>query len=239
VTLICPAELNPIFETKLTEVMTYPAEQTDSGSLHINAFKDILAESDRYDAMAIGPGLSRHPSTVMLVREILKNIKIPTVLDADGLRALVSPMGIEEEDLFNLDNVIITPHQGELCSILLKEKISPEERINVNREASKRFGTVSLLKGSSTLITLGMDTFVNPTGDFSLATAGTGDVLTGIIGSLLCQGMDRLSAAVCGAYIHGLAAEIISSVTGKTSMIATDLLVGLQKVFLEIEKLKY
>jgi NAD(P)H-hydrate epimerase len=240
VTLVCPEKLNEIFEIKLTESMTFPVEQTESGSLHINSFKNILNESGSYDALAIGPGLSKNPSTVMLVREVLKNINIPTVLDADGLRALASPMEIkEEDDFFNLKNVVITPHAGEMCSILLHEKVSPDERIEINEEASKKFGVVSVLKGSSTLITLKNETFINPTGDFSLATAGTGDILTGIIGALLCQGMDRLSAAVCGVYIHGLASDLISKKTGKTAMIATDLLKGLQKVFLEIEKLKY
>ena len=239
VTLVCPEELNEIFEIKLTETMTYPAEQTDSGSLHLNSFRNILNESEKYDALAVGPGLSRNPSTVMLVREILKHIKIPTVLDADGLRALASPMEIQGDNLFSLENVVITPHPGELCTILLKEKINFEERIEANLEASEKFGVVSVLKGPSTIITLGEDTFINPTGDFALATAGTGDILTGIIGSFLCQGMDRLSAAVCGVYVHGLASDLISVDTGKTSMIATDLLEGLKKVFLEIEKLKY
>lgn len=240
VTLVCPESLNEIFEIKLTESMTFPVEQTETGSLHVNSFKSIYGLSAKHDALAIGPGLSRNPSTVMLVREVLKNIKIPTILDADGLRALVSPMEIDEEgELFNLDHVIITPHAGELCSILLREKINPDERIEVNAESSKKFDVVSVLKGSSSIITLQNITFINPTGDFALATAGTGDILTGIIGALLCQGMNRLDAAVCGAYIHGFASDLISKKTGKTSMIATDLLEGLQQVFLEIEKLKY
>ncbi len=239
VTLICPDELNEIFEIKLTEAMTYPVEQTESGSLHLNSFKDILNESKKYDALVIGPGLSRNPSTVMLVREILKNIKIPTILDADGLRALATPLEIQNDDLFNLENVVITPHPGELSSILLREKIKPEERMEANLESSEKFGVVSVLKGSSTIITYKKNTFINPTGDFALATAGTGDILAGIIGAFLCQGMDRLSAAVSGVYVHGLASDLISAYTGKTSMIATDLLEGLKKVFLEIEKLKY
>jgi NAD(P)H-hydrate repair Nnr-like enzyme with NAD(P)H-hydrate dehydratase domain len=99
---------------------------------------------------------------------------------------------------------------------------------------------VSLLKGPSTIITNpeGIN-FVNPTGDFALASAGTGDVLTGIIGSLLCQGMDLTDAAVCGAYIHGLSSDIVSRKTSKTSLIASDLFEGIKKVFLEIEKQKY
>ncbi|HEY5500708.1 MAG TPA: NAD(P)H-hydrate dehydratase [Candidatus Humimicrobiaceae bacterium] len=240
VTLVCPWELNYIFETKLTEVMTLPVEQTEEGSLHFNAFSEILDESSKYDAIAIGPGLSRNPSTVRLVREILKKIKIPTVLDADGLKALSSPMDMEDEELYSLGHVVITPHHGEMSSILSRVNIGFENRFEANQEAAKKFNAVSLLKGPSTIITNpeGVN-FINTTGDFALATAGTGDVLTGIIGSLLCQGMDLTSAAVCGAHIHGLASDIISKETSKTSLIASDLFEGIKKVFLEIEKQKY
>ena len=240
VTLVCPWELNYIFETKLTEVMTLPVDQTEDGSLHFNAFSEILAKSSKYDAIAIGPGLSRNSSTIRLVREILKKIKLPTVLDADGLKALSSPMDLEDEELYNLSHVIITPHHGEMSSLLSRVNIGFENRFEANSEAVKKFNAVSLLKGPSTLISnpQGIN-FINPTGDFALATAGTGDVLTGIIGSLLCQGMDLTEAAVCGAYIHGLSSDIISKSISKTSLVASDLFEGIQKVFLEIEKQKY
>jgi hydroxyethylthiazole kinase-like uncharacterized protein yjeF len=240
VTLVCPWELNYIFETKLTEVMTLPVDQTEDGSLHFNAFSEILAQSSKYDAIAIGPGLSRNPSTIRLVREILKKIKIPTVLDADGLKALSSPMDMEDDELYNLKHVVITPHHGEMSSLLSRVNIGFENRFEANFEAAKKFNAVSLLKGSSTIITNpeGIN-FINPTGDFALATAGTGDVLTGIIGSLLCQGMDLTSAAACGAYIHGLASDIISKETSKTSLVASDLFEGIKRVFLDIEKQKY
>ncbi len=240
VTLVCPWELNYIFETKLTEVMTLPAEQTEDGSLHFDAFTEILAVSSKYDAIAIGPGLSRNPSTIRLVREILKKIKIPTVLDADGLKALSGPMDTDDNELYNLEHVIITPHHGEMSAILSRVNIGFENRFEANREAAKKFNAVSLLKGPSTIITNPEgDNYINTTGDFALATAGTGDVLTGIIGSLLCQGMDLTGAAVCGAYIHGLASDIISKKTSRTSLIASDLFEGIKKVFLEIEKQKY
>lgn len=239
VTLVCPWDLNTIFEIKLTETMTLPVAQTEEGSLHLNALSEILAIVDRYDALAIGPGISKNPSTIKLVKEILKKIKKPTVLDADGLKAL-SSIDKEDEELYDLSHVVITPHPGELASILSRVNIGYENRFEINLETAKKFNVVSLLKGSGTLITNqeGLS-FINPTGDFALATAGTGDILTGIIGSLLCQGMDTMSAAVCGAYIHGLASDIISKKTSKTSLIATDLLEGIKRVFLEIEKIKY
>lgn len=241
VTLVCPWEMNNIFETMLTEVMTYPVEQTDNMTIHMDAYDEIAQLSERFDAIAMGPGLSQNPSTICLVREVLKNIKKPTILDADGLRALYGPMDVDESrNQLDLSHVVITPHGGELAAILGRESIDLEERLESNYEVVKRYRLISLLKGASTIITdTGGTSFINPTGSWALATAGTGDILSGIIGSLLAQGMDLMNGAVCGAFIHGLASDIISKNTGKTAMIATDLLEGIKEVFKEIEKIKY
>jgi hydroxyethylthiazole kinase-like uncharacterized protein yjeF len=238
VTLACPKSLNPVFEQKLTETMTFPVAETKSGSLHFESLEDILRLSKKVDAMVIGPGISREASTMHLIRELLQKADIPVVLDADGLQALCTPYKIEEGVNNKIPEMIITPHPGELSSIMNIKKIKLEERIDINVEASRRFGAVSVLKGARTVIS-GAVTYVNPTGNWGMATAGTGDILTGIIGSLVCQGMELLEAAVCGTYIHGLSADIISKKTSKTSLIATDLLEGLKEVFLNIERIKY
>jgi len=239
-TLICPWELNSIFEIKLTEVMTYPVEQTDDISIHMDCLEEVIEISKKYDALAIGPGISTNPSTICLVREILKKVKKPTVLDADGLRALYGPREVESENNCDFSHVVITPHAGELALILGREKIALEDRLDANLEIVKKYNMVSVLKGAGTLITEpGGKTFINPTGSWALATAGTGDILTGIIGSLLAQGMSLMDAAVCGTYIHGLASDVLAPYTSKTSQTATDLLEGIKKVFLEVEKIKY
>jgi len=239
-TLVCPWELNSIFEIKLTEVMTYPVEQTDDISIHMECLEEVIEISKKYDALAIGPGISTNPSTICLVREILKKVKKPTVLDADGLRALYGPREVESENNCDFSHVVITPHAGEIASILGRGKIALEDRLDVNLEIVKKYNLVSVLKGAGTLITEpGGRTFINPTGSWALATAGTGDILTGIIGSLLAQGMSLVDAAVCGTYIHGMASDIVAPYTSKTSQTATDLLEGIKKVFLEVEKIKY
>ena len=240
VTLVCPWELNSIMEIKLTETMTYPVAQTDDLSIHMDAFEEIMELSEKFDALAIGPGLSQNPSTICLVREILRQFKKPAVLDADGLRALYGPMEIGAGSNFKMPNVIITPHSGEMAAILGKNKIALEKRFSCSLEAVKRFGTVAVLKGAATIITdPAMVSFINPTGSWALATAGTGDILTGIIGALLAQGVKLTESAVCGTFIHGMASDIMAESTGKTSQIASDLLEGIKKVFLRIEKIKY
>jgi NAD(P)H-hydrate epimerase len=243
VTLVCPEELNGIMEEKLTEVITYPVKQTEMASIHFDNLEEILELSGRMDAVAMGPGISRDPSTIHLVRDLIKKIKVPVVLDADGLQALAGPHKIGDEKDIKVSDLVITPHTGELCSIMGLENIDLSQRLNVNEEASMNFRAVSVLKGAASVIT-GIDdgmplSYINPTGNWGMASAGTGDILTGIIGSLICQGMKPLYAAICGTYIHGLAADIISKKTSRTSLIATDLLEGIKEVFLEIEKIKY
>ena len=245
VSLICPCDLNDIYEEKLTEVITYPVEQTRDISLHPDSLNKILELADKFDALAVGPGLSRNPDTIQLVKELLKKIKKPLVLDADGLAVFYgNDIGRKNDksDMENLDlkNVVITPHAGEMASIKGVDRIDPEDRIEINMEIARKYKLISVLKGARTVISDYKDTtFINPTGNWGLASAGTGDILTGIIGSLLCQGMGPLEGAVCGAYIHGMAADIMVKETSRTSLIATDLLEGLKRVFLEIERIKY
>jgi ADP-dependent NAD(P)H-hydrate dehydratase / NAD(P)H-hydrate epimerase len=240
VTLVSPWGLNNIFEEKLTEVITYPVAQTEDVSLNINSLSEILDLSERFNAVVIGPGLSRNSSTMCLVRELLKNLKKPIVLDADGLYALYGANDTDIMESLDLTNVIITPHTGEMSLIMGLGKIPLEDRIRINLEAAEKYKLTSVLKGARTIVSdYNKKTFINPTGNWGLATAGTGDILTGIIGSLLSQGMGLMESAVCGAYIHGLAADIMVKETSRTSLIATDLLEGLKKVFLEIEKIKY
>jgi NAD(P)H-hydrate epimerase len=245
VSLICPRDLNDIYEEKLTEVITYPMEQTEDISLHPDSLNKILELADRFDALVVGPGLSRNPDTMHLVKELLKKIKKPLVLDADGLAVFYGQGNAgknDKGDMENLDlkNVVITPHAGEMASLKGVDRINPEDRIKINMEIAGKYKLISVLKGARTVISDYEDTtFINPTGNWGLASAGTGDILTGIIGSLLCQGMEPLEGAVCGAYIHGMAADIMVKETSRTSLIATDLLEGLKRVFLEIERIKY
>ncbi|MBC7333156.1 MAG: NAD(P)H-hydrate dehydratase [Actinobacteria bacterium] len=240
VTLVCSRGLNSIFEEKLTEVMTYPVGDVEDVFIHAKNIDEIAKHSESFDALAVGPGLSRNPDTLRFVKQLLRRITKPVVLDADGLCVLPDLREDIESSRLNLSNVIITPHAGELARILERDSIKLEERLDANLEAVEKYRLISVLKGARTLIS-GPDgtTFVNPTGDWALATAGTGDILTGIIGSLLCQGMSPLDASVCGAFIHGFASDVMTKETSKTALIATDLLEGIKKVFLEIEKMKY
>jgi NAD(P)H-hydrate epimerase len=223
VTLGIPKSLNPIMEEKLTEVMTVPLPETDAQSLASEAKTKIFDFLKRANVVAIGPGLSRNPQTVELIHQLSVEIKLPKVIDADGLNALS-----EKRDLLDqLDSqTILTPHPGEMARLL---DCSPQEvesdRIGIAQEFAQKHGLTLVLKGVPTIIASASgEVYINSTGNPGMATAGMGDVLTGAIAGLLAQGLKPVDAAVLGVYLHGLAGDIAAEKIGESGLIAGDVL---------------
>ncbi|MFC1713947.1 NAD(P)H-hydrate dehydratase [Candidatus Poribacteria bacterium] len=223
VTLGIPESLNTVMEVKLTEVMTRPLPETESQSLASEARDEIMDLVDGLDVVALGPGLSRDPETVSLVRQLCREIRIPKVIDADGLNALA-----EDRDVLKdlSSQTILTPHPGEMAR-LMGCSISDvqSDRIGVAQDFAKENGIVLVLKGVPTVTTdpLGM-VYLNSTGNPGLASGGTGDVLTGAIAGLLAQGLDAIDAAILGVYVHGLAGDLAAEAQGEAGMLAGDVL---------------
>lgn len=232
VTLGCAKSLNPIFETALTETITLPLPETDKKTISVNALEQILdtITNRSCGAILIGPGLGRHPDTDALVQELIVRSTVPLIVDADALNALA------ETDVGILKNasvpVIVTPHPGEMGR--LQDCSASEiqwDRLRYVAEFAQKYGTVTLLKGHHTLVASpDAPTFINTTGNAGLATAGSGDVLAGIIGSFLVQGMSVVEAACAAVFYHGKAADYAVSSVGKRGMIATDLIRYLSEV---------
>jgi len=222
VTLGVPARLHDIMEVKLTEVMTVPLPDGGSGSLAEEAAGEVLSLQDRFDVLALGPGLGREEETVRAVWKILARWEKPLVLDADGLNAAALRPDSLEERAFP---TVITPHPGELGRLLGEDpREIQRDRLGSALEASRRFGCVTVLKGANTLVVSpGGKVFINPLALPGLATAGSGDVLTGAVASFLAQGAEPLLAAACGVYLHGKAAQIASSVVGPVGFLAGDI----------------
>jgi ADP-dependent NAD(P)H-hydrate dehydratase / NAD(P)H-hydrate epimerase len=219
--LACPESLNDVLETKSTEVITLPMpEVRKHRCFSLRAVGQIHRALEGMNALAIGPGLGRHRETRELVRRILSHATIPTVVDADALFAL-SPGN------FPFDQpVILTPHYGEAARLLGME-IDEIRRdpITVCRDAAEKLGVTMLLKGAPTVVTgPSGETWVNPTGNAGMATAGTGDVLTGMIAGLLGQGVEPETAARLAAFVHGTAGDLARDELGMTGMIAGDIL---------------
>jgi NAD(P)H-hydrate epimerase len=182
-------------------------------------------------AVAVGPGLGRHPETVDLVRFVLGECRVPLVVDADALNA-VAPAGAETFP----PHAVLTPHPGEMSRLLgtSTAEIQSNRRAAAER-AARSFGCVVLLKGAATVIAAPDGrVWINPTGSAGMASGGMGDVLTGVIAGLLAQGLQPLDAAICGAFIHGRAGEYAARRLGEAGMLAGDVLRAIPRVLREI-----
>jgi NAD(P)H-hydrate epimerase len=168
--------------------------------------------------LACGPGLGRHPDSLGLIRTLLASFTGAAVVDADGLRA------IDKDFNSSAAGTVVTPHTGEMATLLgipLQEVL--DEPIRCARRAARRLGVVAVLKGAHTVIAdpNGV-TFINPSGNSGMASAGMGDVLTGVVAGLLAQGASPLQAAVVGVYLHGVAGDLAAADVGRRGLLASD-----------------
>jgi ADP-dependent NAD(P)H-hydrate dehydratase / NAD(P)H-hydrate epimerase len=219
VTLAIPESLNPIMEEKLTETITHPYPDPENEKDIAKALKEILGLCAGADALALGPGIGREPSMQELAREIVRRAALPAVLDADAL----FPSIVEGH---RLELPILTPHPGEMGRLMEKETREIMARpVDYCRECARKYRAVVILKGSHSLIADPSGRLsVNITGNPGMATAGMGDVLTGIIAGLLAQGTQPYDAALCGAFIHGLAGDYAARTMGGRGLLASDLI---------------
>lgn len=230
VTLGIPEGLNSIMEAKLTEVMTKPLKETKELSLSLAALGQISEILPQFDALAIGPGLSQNPQTQKLVHKLLPIARKPMIIDADGINALIGRLQLLDEIK---GEVIITPHPGELSRLInVKTTKIHQNRIKIAKGLAKRYNLVVVLKGYRTVVAdCRGKTYINKTGNPGMASAGCGDVLTGIIAAFLGQGMSTYSAAKLAVYIHGLAGDYAAREKGQLSLIASDILNELPQAF--------
>jgi NAD(P)H-hydrate epimerase len=208
VTLAVPEESLPVVETLALEPVKLGWNEDD-------AVERIAEAAGRAGALAVGPGIGRGDARRALVRELLERIDLPAVVDADGLFGL-EPVEREAP-------TVLTPHAGELARLLdVGSEWVGAHRLRAARDAAERFGVVVLLKGPDTIVAApGAGVVVCDLGPPSLATAGTGDVLTGVIASFLAKGMEAQTAAAAAAVAHGRAAALVEPQAG---LVASDLL---------------
>ncbi len=218
------------------EVMTEALAETFDGAISHEAIGHALQLAEKKTVIAIGPGLSSsEDSTRSFVRELVERRTTPIVIDADGLNALAPwPDGLKGSDELP---VIITPHPGEMARLIGKTNADVQaDRIGVARELATKHHLIVVLKGSRSLIAAPDGTiYVNPTGNAGMATAGSGDVLTGLVAGLLAQSpTDALGATIAGVYLHGLAGDLAADKLGMRSMIASDIIANLSEAILQV-----
>ncbi len=229
-----PEGIRGLVESRLREAITIAVPETSIGTIAHDSWSVISPYVATADALLVGPGMNRRPATSQFVFDLLARQRKPVVLDADGLNALEG----ESKRLEGLEvPVIVTPHSGELSRLVSKEiPTAPLERIESTRKIAQALGVTLVHKGAPTLVSsAGGEVWINDRGNSALATAGTGDVLAGLIGGFLAQGADPLDAACLGCHLHSRAGEEAAFDLGVRGVIAGDLLEYMGLPILELE----
>lgn len=223
VTLAVPQSVNSSIEMNPIEVMSIPLPETREGSIDIAAKDKLLESINGKSAVLIGPGLSTQQETIELLLMIIPEIKVPLLIDADGLNCLAEHLEILKK---GKGQVIITPHPGEMSRLTKKTvKEVQSDRIGISQKFATDYNVIVVLKGAGTIIALpDGNTFINRTGNPGMASAGTGDVLAGMAAGLLAQKVSPVNASIAAVYLHGLAGDRVSQEKGQVSLIASDLI---------------
>ena len=212
-----PRSIYAIEAVKLTEAIVFPLPDED-GKLSADAIAEILERLPKMDAVLAGPGLGQSRGVYEVVKTVLEQADCPVVLDADGINVVSRHMDILRG---RTAPTILTPHDGEFARL---GGVIGENRVVAAEQKAKELGCIMLLKGHRTVITDGDTTYLNCTGNPGMAVGGSGDVLAGIIVSLLGQGIDSLRAAACGAWLHGATGDLCAAEMGQYGMLPTDML---------------
>lgn len=223
VTLATAESQQPIVAAMAMEIMTEPLPETGARSVSRRAQDRILALAERMDGVAVGPGLSLERETQQLICELVTTLDKPMVIDADGLTALAGHVDLLEKARAPL---LLTPHPGEMARLLgCSVREVQDDRITIVQRFCRERRVYLALKGARTVIGAPDGrVFLNPTGNVGMATGGSGDVLTGVVGGLLVQGIGPLEALEAGVYLHGLAGDLARDLRGEVGLIAGDLL---------------
>ncbi len=224
VTVGIPSSVNDVLEAKLLEAMTFPLPETKARTLARSGLDRVLAFIRARTALAIGPGLSTHPETVELIQSLMKHIDRPSVLDADALNALAGRATLLTECKIP---PILTPHPGEMARLEVEatSQTVNADRLGTARRFARERGVYLVLKGARTVIARPDGLLaICPTGNPGMATAGTGDVLTGMAVALLAQKVPAWEAACSATYLHGAAGDLAAQQLGQAGMLAGDLI---------------
>jgi NAD(P)H-hydrate epimerase len=226
VTVATPAAALPLVAAGRPELMTEPLADGLGGVLSAQALKRAVALARERDVVVLGPGLGQDPGTREFVKTFVPQCPVPLVVDADGLNALTAagtttgPL----ELIRRHQPTIVTPHPGEMARLASLDTAAVQRRrLETARDFAAASGAVVVLKGQRTVVAeKGGRAAVNPTGNPGMASGGSGDVLAGVIGALLCR-HDAWTAATAGAYLHGLTGDRLRARVGEVGMLAFDL----------------
>ncbi len=230
-TVAVPRSVLPSVAGFAAELMTEPLPETNAGGIATAALDVFEQLASAMTVVALGPGIGRRPATFDFVREAVRRVKCPMVIDADGLNAFQGKTALLDGRQRPL---VLTPHPGEMSRLTgLSIKAIQSDRLNVARTFAQEHHLVLVLKGNASIIALpDGQAWVNPTGNPGMATGGTGDILTGMVAGVIAQMPDDVArATVAAVYLHGLAGDVAAETMGEHSLTATDLLNALPEAF--------
>ena len=232
---LIPNAVYPIFASSVHESVCIPVEGAFTGTFSRSDIPAILSAVNRSSAVLIGCGMGNTPDTRTVLAEIIRNCKVPLIIDADGINALSSNIDILDE---RAGEIILTPHIKEFSRLSgLEVPYIIENQAEAASDFASRYSGVTLvLKSHRTVIANGGELYINTAGNSGMAKGGSGDVLAGIISSLAAQGVDPVYAAAAGVHIHALAGDIAASRLGKTAMLPSDMIDALPKVYKSFNK---
>ncbi len=233
-TLATPKSVAFMVFPHIMEAMTIPLKETDVGSISSDNLIPLKKLQENCDVITIGCGISRNEETQSLVKDFIEIANKPMVIDADGLNAIADSIDI----LKTIRNtVIITPHSAEMARLTnLSVKEIEAKRERVAYEFAKKYNVIVVLKGANTVVALPEgDIFINTTGTPALAKGGSGDVLTGMIGSFLAQGLSAKDAVLISVFIHGLAGQKCEEKLSVYSVVATDVIEQIPIILREMQ----
>lgn len=223
VRLAAPRGIMDALEAKLLEVVKIPLEQTPAETISPKAIKNLQPLLKGSEAIVIGPGITTHPETAQFIHDILPKIKTPLIIDADAINIVAQDSSLLEKIRAPF---ILTPHPGELARLInMTPRAINRGRIDLAIKYARKFKCILVLKGAPTVIAdPDGETYVNPTGNSGLASAGSGDVLVGMIAGFLGQGKSPLHAAVTAVFLHGLCADLAMKESNEYTLTANDLI---------------
>lgn len=233
VSLCVPEPLNPIFETALPEAMTVPLPASATAPL-VADHQVVIEALVRKQAVVLGPGIGVATNTAGLVKRLYQETALPMVVDADALNILAAESAVLGSFLAPR---ILTPHPGEMARLLGVSTVAVQDDRRGSAQAlAREYGVWVVLKGAGTVVVAPDGTMaINPTGNPGMASGGMGDVLAGLIGGLLCQGLSPWQAACLGVYVHGLAGDLLVKESGVPfGFLASELAMALPRAFRQL-----
>ena len=237
VTVGVPEAVYRIIARREAELMVRPYPSTPRGTLSLGGFLEIKKFCHTQTVLALGPGLSQNGTTQKLIRKMITSSELPVVIDADGLNALKGHLKVLKACR---GRALLTPHPGEFIRVF-GGKLNNTQAVRKDRATAvaRDHGVVIVLKGHHTVVASpDGETYVNKTGNPGMATAGSGDVLTGVIAALIGQGFSLYEAACLGVYVHGFAGDRAAREMGEISLTAGDILSHLPKAFKKISSFR-